>query len=133
MSLPSVISLLRATLSLPPLTCSKWLQDGVVKVNQECKWKFLIFSGTFGIALVVDEEPVKKTVTFKLANAGFMRDFEGCWELEKLPNGGCHVTHVLKITPVMVPPKAFEGYTSKIFIGQVDGILGDLRKALEAA
>lgn len=110
-----------------------WLQDGVVRVNQECKWRFLVFQGTFGIALVVDEEPEKKTVTFKLAKSAFMRNFEGCWELEKLPDGGCHVTHILNITPVLVPPRSFESYTSKIFIRQVDGILADLRKALEAA
>lgn len=62
-----------------------------------------------------------------------MRDFEGFWELEALPDGGCHVTHVLNVTPVLAPPRAFESYTSKIFISQVDGILGDLRKALESA
>lgn len=117
---------------IAPLTCLKWLQDGVVKVNQECKWKFLIFQGTFGIALEVDEEPEKNVITFKLAKSAFMRDFEGSWELEKLPGGGCHVTHVLNITPTLAPPKAFENYTSKIFIRQVDGILGDLRTALEA-
>lgn len=109
------------------------MQDGAVKVNQECKWQFLIFKGTFGIGLLVDEDPESKTVTFTLAKSAFMRDFEGSWELEKLPDGGCHVTHVLNITPLVSPPRAFENYTSKIFIRQVDGILGDLRKALEAA
>ena len=111
----------------------KWMQDGAIKVNQECKWQFLIFKGTFGIALEVDEEPETKTVTFKLAKSAFMRDFEGSWVLEKLPDGGCHVTHVLNITPLVSPPRSFENYTSKIFIRQVDGILGDLRKALETA
>jgi hypothetical protein len=102
-------------------------------VKQKCKWRFLIFNGTFGIALEVEEEPDDKTVTFKLARSAFMREFEGCWELEQLPDGGCHVTHVLKITPIVAPPKSFETYTSKIFISQVDSILTDLRKALEAA
>lgn len=102
-------------------------QADSLQVLQRCKWKFLLFEGSFGLALDVDTKPETREVSFTLVQSKFMRDFEGSWVVEPLPDGGCLVEHVLKVTPLVAPPRAFAHYTSKIFMRQVEGILGDLQ------
>jgi len=61
----------------------------------------------------------------------FMRAFQGSWNIQEMPGGGCKVEHTLQVTPLISPPPAFAGYTSRIFIKQVTGIMEDLQQALK--
>ena len=113
----------------------KWLhtnmQDGKMEVSQECTWKFLMFRGSFKIVLNVDEQPATREVEFSLLESKFMRAFQGSWNIQEMPGGGCKVEHTLQVTPLISPPPAFAGYTSRIFIKQVTGIMEDLQQALK--
>lgn len=49
---------------------------------QDCKWHFLLFSGTFQTRLSVREEPHHLRLTFNLLDGSiFMRDFVGQWQV----------------------------------------------------
>ncbi|GFR44629.1 hypothetical protein Agub_g5917, partial [Astrephomene gubernaculifera] len=54
-------------------------EGGEKEVVQSCRWNFLAFSGTFRIRLGVTELPDCRTLSFKLIQSSFMRDFEGQW------------------------------------------------------
>ncbi|XP_068637382.1 uncharacterized protein [Aristolochia californica] len=56
----------------------------VVEVEQAALWRFLWFSGTISIHVLVDQNRADHSVKFKQGKAGFMRRFEGCWRLEPL-------------------------------------------------
>eukprot|EP00892_Ulva_mutabilis_P008030 jgi/Ulvmu1/559/UM001_0567.1 len=105
--------------------------DGKLEVCQECTWKFLMFRGSFNIVLTVDEKPATQDVDFSLVESKFMRAFQGSWNIQEAAGGGCMVEHTLQVTPLLSPPPAFSGYTSKIFIKQVTGIMEDLQQAMQ--
>lgn len=89
-----------------------------------------MFRGSFIIVTSVDEQPECKAVDFSLVESKFMRAFQGSWNVEEAPAGGCKVVHTLQVTPLLSPPPVFANYTSKIFIKQVTGIMEDLQQAL---
>eukprot|EP00899_Mesostigma_viride_P022013 jgi/Mesvir1/2997/Mv25034-RA.1 len=43
------------------------------------RWQFLVFSGTFSTALIVQQNKRARTVTFRLDKPGFMKRFDGGW------------------------------------------------------
>ncbi|XP_020585161.1 uncharacterized protein LOC110027884 isoform X2 [Phalaenopsis equestris] len=56
----------------------------VVEVEQAVIWRFLWWSGTMSIQVMVDQNRRDHTVKFKLGKSGFMRRFEGIWKVEPL-------------------------------------------------
>ena len=48
---------------------------------QECKWEFLIFSGSFSAELTVKEERNQGRLTFSLIESSFMEEFVGRWKV----------------------------------------------------
>ena len=112
------------------------LEDGearrpgaVKRIKQTCNWKFFIFGGNFNIELGVVENDAKRHMTCTLEGAasqrkfGFLREFEGSWEVEENGEEGTKVTHVLSVKPSLTPP-----YASDIFVKQVEGILEDVER-----
>ncbi len=105
-------------------------RPGAVKrIKQTCNWKFFIFGGNFNIELGVVENDAKRHMMCTLEGAasqrkfGFLREFEGSWEVEENGEEGTKVTHVLSVKPSLTPP-----YASDIFVKQVEGILEDVER-----
>ena len=49
---------------------------------QDCKWQFLMFSGTFETSLFMTEERGANRLSFNLAKPSmFMRSFQGRWQV----------------------------------------------------
>ncbi|CAI5511615.1 unnamed protein product [Closterium sp. Naga37s-1] len=60
----------------------------LVEVEQSAAWRFLVFSGAFDTRLLVTQDRAERTMSFKIAQPGFMRRFEGFWRVEPLPVPG---------------------------------------------
>lgn len=56
----------------------------VVEVEQAALWRFLWWSGTISVHVLVDQNREDYTMKFKQLRAGFMKRFEGCWKMEPL-------------------------------------------------
>ncbi|KAI0523181.1 hypothetical protein KFK09_005573 [Dendrobium nobile] len=56
----------------------------VVEVEQAVIWRFLWWSGTMSIQVLVDQNRMDHTIKFKQGKSGFMKRFEGLWKVEPL-------------------------------------------------
>ncbi|XP_047330795.1 uncharacterized protein LOC124934323 [Impatiens glandulifera] len=56
----------------------------VVELEQTALWRFLWWSGTITVHVLVDQNRKDYTMKFKQVKTGFMKRFEGCWKLEPL-------------------------------------------------
>ncbi|KAE9446023.1 hypothetical protein C3L33_21976, partial [Rhododendron williamsianum] len=74
----------------------------VVELEQAALWRFLFWSGTIAVHVLVDQNREDRTMRFKQVKTGFMKRFEGCWRVEPLfvDEKTCH--------PFM--PKTFADY-----------------------
>ena len=108
-------------------------EDGLKRIKQTCNWKFFVFGGNFNIELGVVENDRKRKMKCSLQGDveekrfGFLRKFEGTWEVEKVGKNETRVKHVLSVKPSLTPP-----YASNIFVKQVEGILLDVKKEVES-
>ncbi|CAG9464575.1 unnamed protein product [Pedinophyceae sp. YPF-701] len=57
-----------------------------LQLEQEGRWRFLMFRGKFPVNLLVEQDRNKGFIKFRLLKTGFMKVFEGEWELK-------HYTH----------------------------------------
>ncbi|KAF6165282.1 hypothetical protein GIB67_042698 [Kingdonia uniflora] len=56
----------------------------LVEVEQSALWRFLWWSGTFPVHVIVDQNREDHSMKFKQVKAGFMKRFEGCWIIDPL-------------------------------------------------
>ncbi|KAL5552872.1 hypothetical protein UlMin_040273 [Ulmus minor] len=56
----------------------------VVELEQAAIWKFLWWSGTISVHVLVDQNRKDHSMKFKQLKTGFMNKFEGCWRVEPL-------------------------------------------------
>ncbi|KAB2052913.1 hypothetical protein ERO13_A12G143400v2 [Gossypium hirsutum] len=56
----------------------------VVDVEQKALWRFLWWSGTISVHVLVDQNREDYSMKFKQVDAGFMKKFEGHWRVEPL-------------------------------------------------
>ncbi|KAK9108092.1 hypothetical protein Syun_024103 [Stephania yunnanensis] len=56
----------------------------LVEVEQAAIWRFLWWSGTISVHVLVDQNREDHTLKFKQLRTGFMEKFEGCWKVEPL-------------------------------------------------
>ncbi|KAK4762519.1 hypothetical protein SAY87_013369 [Trapa incisa] len=56
----------------------------VVDVEQAALWKFLWWSGTLSVHVLVDQNRAEHSMRFKQVKTGFMKRFEGFWTVEPL-------------------------------------------------
>ena len=83
--------------------------------------------------LDITEHPSECRLKFSLRKeSAFMRNFVGAWDVRDVTSreGYCEIIHVLAVSPSVAPPQKLGDITSKIFAGQVHGILRDLEKEL---
>eukprot|EP00898_Chlorokybus_atmophyticus_P006491 jgi/Chlat1/6843/Chrsp51S06529 len=85
----------------------------VYEISQVARWKFLVFSGTFDVKLLVDQDKTNYTLKFWLQQAGFMNKFNGSWSISDVPGYDRSVSQVLleqSLQPALVPPPPLDGY-----------------------
>ncbi|XP_074295647.1 uncharacterized protein LOC141623439 isoform X2 [Silene latifolia] len=56
----------------------------VVELEQAAIWKFIWWSGTISVHVIVDQNREDHSMRFKQVNTGFMKKFEGCWRVEPI-------------------------------------------------
>ncbi|CAN8235754.1 unnamed protein product [Cochlearia groenlandica] len=56
----------------------------VVEVEQAALWRFLWWSGTISVHVLVDQNRADHTMRFKQVKSGFMKRFEGSWKVKPL-------------------------------------------------
>ncbi|KAG9449825.1 hypothetical protein H6P81_009790 [Aristolochia fimbriata] len=123
----------------------------VVEVEQAAIWRFLWFSGTISVHVLVDQNRADHSVIFKQGKAGFMRRFEGCWKLEPLfvDEQSCHphkpvsfadydsctegkgrvgtlVNLEQLVEPALLPPPPFSWYLRGITTKTTEMLITDL-------
>lgn len=59
-------------------------QRQVVEVEQAALWRFLWWSGTISVHVLVDQNREDHTMNFKQHKAGFMKRFEGNWKVDPI-------------------------------------------------
>ncbi|KAK8480723.1 hypothetical protein V6N13_090393 [Hibiscus sabdariffa] len=57
-------------------------QRQLVEVEQAALWRFLWWSGTISVRLLVDQNRGDHSMKFEQVNTGFMKKFEGQWRIE---------------------------------------------------
>ncbi|KAE8690813.1 mov34 family protein [Hibiscus syriacus] len=57
-------------------------QRQLVEVEQAALWRFLWWSGTISVRVLVDQNREDHSMKFKQVNTGFMKKFEGRWRIE---------------------------------------------------
>ena len=103
------------------------MDDGRLLVKQSCRWRFLVFGGAFPCQLAVSEAPERRYMEVELHKKGFIREFEGSWQVSEEPTGGVRVRHALALRPALTPP-----YAHKIFLKQIREILQDVENEAAA-
>ncbi|VFQ93173.1 unnamed protein product [Cuscuta campestris] len=123
----------------------------VVELEQAALWKFLWWSGTISVHVLVDQNREDRTMKFKQVKGGFMKKFEGCWRVEPLlvDEELCHpfrpqnVSDYLSCTkgkgrigsklsleqliePALLPPAPISGYIRGIATKTTEMIISDL-------
>lgn len=57
-----------------------------VEVDQTGAWRFLVFRGSFTVRMIVEQRASDRTICFRLAKPGFMRQFTGTWTIAPYDN-----------------------------------------------
>ncbi|KAH7276813.1 hypothetical protein KP509_39G023000 [Ceratopteris richardii] len=120
----------------------------LVEIEQSAIWRFLCFSGTLSVHLYVDQDRQSHTLKYHLAKEGFMKKFEGTWEVKPVyvdaPHCGllqnpeseqlCTRSRVASeihfqqvVQPIVVPPPPISWYVRGITKKQTESLLEDLQ------
>ncbi|XP_042496742.1 uncharacterized protein LOC122075680 isoform X2 [Macadamia integrifolia] len=124
----------------------------VVEVEQAALWRFLWWSGTISVHVIVDQNRKDYSVKFKQGKEGFMKKFEGCWRVDPLfvdeqlcfpfkPNSwsdyvsctggkgrvGSRVSLEQLIQPAFVPPPPISWYLRGITAKTTEMLITDLQ------
>ncbi|KAF8102230.1 hypothetical protein N665_0199s0006 [Sinapis alba] len=123
----------------------------VVEVEQAALWRFLWWSGTISVHVLVDQNRADHSMRFKQVKSGFMKRFEGSWkvkplfvdehmcdrlkpktleEYEQCTGGkgriGSKVTLDQLIQPAIVPPPPISWYLRGITAKTTEMLIHDL-------
>ncbi|KAJ9708909.1 hypothetical protein PVL29_000754 [Vitis rotundifolia] len=123
----------------------------VVEVEQAALWRFLWWSGTISVHVIVDQNREDHSMKFKQVKTGFMKRFEGCWRVKPVfvdekscfpfkPNTwdeyysctggkgriGSKVSLEQLIQPAIVPPPPISWYLRGITSRTTEMLINDL-------
>lgn len=123
----------------------------IVEVEQAAIWRFLWWSGTISVHVLVDQNRRDHSVRFKQGKTGFMKRFEGCWNVEPLfvdeqlcfpykpetwadydscTGGKGRIGSIVKleqlIQPALLPPPPFSWYLRGITARTTEMLIHDL-------
>ncbi|CAI5471491.1 unnamed protein product [Closterium sp. Yama58-4] len=77
--------------------------DGSLLVVQNVKWRFQLFSGKFDLALYCHCDDATRTITYRLATPGFMKDFVGTSTIRSLSLPHASPSSASSSLPLTVP------------------------------
>jgi len=93
--------------------------DGSIRLAQNCRWKFLFFSGSFPVELEVREDRDARSFTFKdMKQSGLMKKMEGSWTVgpsKAIPGGVC-VEHTLTVKMALAAPPPFGATLLNVYV-----------------
>lgn len=123
----------------------------IVELEQAAIWRFLWWSGTISVHVLVDQNRDDYSMKFKQVKPGFMKRFEGSWKVEPIlldeklchpfkpktlseymsrtqGNGriGSKVTLQQLVEPAIVPPPPISWYLRGITTRTVEMLINDL-------
>lgn len=131
--------------NIQAVTSRKVLKDDglrqLVEVDQAAIWKFLWFSGTLSVCVLVDQDRRLHMMNYKLAKHGFMKQFDGTWKVDPLyvdaqgipapEHAADRVASIITlqqvVQPAVVPPRPFKNYVRKITTRTTEMLLQDLQ------
>eukprot|EP00249_Psilotum_nudum_P015486 c25350_g1_i2 orf=91-867(+) len=120
----------------------------LVEVEQAAIWRFLCFSGTISVRVFVDQDRNSKRVKYHLSRKGFMKRFEGFWEIRPLyvdlphcalipsPENdpecssgkiASQVHLVQRVQPMLIPPPPLSWYVRGITVRVTELLIEDLQ------
>ncbi|KAK9276096.1 hypothetical protein L1049_005627 [Liquidambar formosana] len=123
----------------------------VVELEQAAIWRFLWWSGTISVHVIVDQNREDHSMKFKQVKTGFMKKFEGCWRVEPVfvderscfpfkpktwadyhsctggkGRVGSKVSLEQLLQPAIVPPPPFSWYLRGITTRTTEMLINDL-------
>lgn len=138
--------------NIKEVTYRKILEDEgprqLVEVEQVAIWRFLCFSGTMSLRLFVDQNKHAHSLKFQLAKTGFMKKFEGSWNIKPVYIDMPHcellaspedeplcsrsriaskVQFEQLLQPIYVPPPPMSWYVRGISRRQTEALIEDLQ------
>lgn len=138
--------------NIKEVTYRKVLEDAghrqLVEVEQSAIWRFLCFSGTLSISVFVDQNKKTHSVSFHLSKEGFMRRFEGTWDIKPIyvdapqcalmnspeSDPACTSSRVASdvtlkqiVQPRLLPPPPISWYIRGISSKQTESLVEDLQ------
>ncbi|KAJ7553259.1 hypothetical protein O6H91_06G090000 [Diphasiastrum complanatum] len=139
--------------NIKEVTFRKVLEDDgnrqLVEVEQEARWRFLIFSGSFPCRVLVEQNREKHSMTFDLLKKGMMNQFSGSWKIEPMylseasskvasepvnsskasdPVIGSWLQLHQVLEPSFIPPWPLTSYVRSVSVKIVREICGDLQR-----
>ncbi|KAL3677682.1 hypothetical protein R1sor_020638 [Riccia sorocarpa] len=111
----------------------------IVELEQAAIWRFLWLSGTLSVCVRVDQDRRAYSLKYNLAKEGFMKRFEGSWNIQPLyvdMDAGADargriasLVHLQQVVqPAMMPPPPLAGYVRGITRRQTEKLLEDLQE-----
>ncbi|KAJ7295482.1 hypothetical protein O6H91_Y185600 [Diphasiastrum complanatum] len=106
-------------------------------VTQHARWNFFRWSGTFSIRLLVEEDHQSRSFKFQLQEPGFLRIFDGEWNVNPLKVEGEKAGSLVLLKQQMLPKVVALGPLSRCMCGvlssQVRTLFHDLRDEANAS
>ncbi|KAG6555303.1 hypothetical protein Mapa_003346 [Marchantia paleacea] len=111
----------------------------IVEIEQAAIWRFLWLSGSLNVCVRVDQDRQALTLKYDLAKVGFMKKFEGSWEIQPLyidmDDGSdsrgriASLVHLQQVVqPAIMPPPPFVRYIRGITTRTTEKMLEDLQE-----
>lgn len=103
-----------------------------VSVVHQSGWKFLWHKGHFTTKLLVEQDDNAMVMAFRLAEQGFMKNFEGFWRMEPMPGNPEATLAVLhqNVLPVVYAP-GLNWVITKICKAQIEAMLQDFHAEVD--
>lgn len=103
-----------------------------VAVEHQSGWKFLWHKGQFATKLLVEQDNKAMVMAFRLAESGFMKNFEGFWRMEPVPGDPEATIAVLhqNVLPVVYMP-GLNWALTKICKAQIETLLHDVHTEVD--
>mmetsp|Transcript_2997 Transcript_2997/g.5291 ORF Transcript_2997/g.5291 Transcript_2997/m.5291 type:complete len:178 (+) Transcript_2997:2-535(+) len=108
--------------------------DGIhqrVEIMSAGHWKFLRFSGSFPVHLLVEQNSTTKKVAFRLLSQNFMQVFEGSWSVQPLNANSSIVSLEQRIRLSFMPPRPLDLLFYRIVGRVASNVLRDLQAEAE--
>uniref|UniRef100_A0A7S1XIM4 Coenzyme Q-binding protein COQ10 START domain-containing protein n=1 Tax=Erythrolobus australicus TaxID=1077150 RepID=A0A7S1XIM4_9RHOD len=103
-----------------------------IEIVQEAVWRFLMFSGSFAVHIIVDQDSILRRIKYRTVKPGFMRRFEGIWCVQGNPRrrerADTSVVHLSNLFELAIaPPRPMRGLVLSIASHVTSNVYNDFR------